>query len=189
MDDPLISDTEFDFAPYMPDVTKRRPRRAFMIDPYLAMLVRNPPSNAEAEGFSEAIKYAHVFVTWKITDEAHALRRIFPIHFVALETGTTSSPVLHVFGRHCDHRDLGPDACLMDEEKFVERAIEIARKDLRIDEPAHELGAISNYPLAGEFTLAIDQTKLMGGLVRSRRRFRRFFPVDLCLADTPTANG
>lgn len=147
--DPSIADTEFDLAPYMPDVTKRRPHRSFMIDPYIAMLVRNPPSNLEVEGFSEAIKYRHVLVTCKVSDEPHAVRPVFPVHFVALEIGAWSTPVLRVFDRHGDHRNLGPDASLLDENRFVERAIQIVRKDLGVDEWAHEMGVLPIYSAAG----------------------------------------
>ena len=184
-----IADTEFDFAPYMPDVTKRQPHRAFMLDPYVAMLVRDPPSNAEAEGFSETIKYLHVLVACKVTDEPDALRQLFPVHFVALEIGTSSAPVLRVFGRHGDHQNLGPDASLMDEEKFAERAIEIVRKEFRVDEPAYELHALPRYPAAASSIWQSIKRGLLKGCFAIAGVSPDLLWWILCLADTPTANG
>jgi hypothetical protein len=103
-----------------------------MIDPYLALLVTNPPTIAERAGVPSLIKYIYVLVVTKP-------RPIFPVYLVTLEKGFTPETFLCVFDRRGVHGNLGADPLLSEENRFIERAINLVRKEFGISGQAREL--------------------------------------------------
>ncbi len=133
---PAHEPSDYKISGSMPDVTKSDAARGFLAGNLFIMLVKDVPPVAAALGLGPlpiSLNYIYAMVV-----HAH---RVGPLYFVTLEQGAGPQPILGVFGKDGSHSNLGTAPELLDEAKFVDRALTLIREEFRLSERPRELKA------------------------------------------------
>ena len=127
----------------MPDVMNAKTNRAFgtyaknefsvdlNMNPISAVLSKNPKSVAEQMGHAASNRYIYSMAVMR----SWPMGLYYPDCIVMLEARPEDGPVLSVFDRQLVHHNLGVAPSLTEESKFIERALEIIKREFpEIDE-------------------------------------------------------
>ena len=119
------SDTaQYPFSSNMPDVTKCTSELTFKADNYMLLFVKNPPTISDGiNGQSSPISYRYAVV---VVNSNNGI----PQYFVTLESGFAGEGFLSAFDRNGKHRNLGKHPELLDESRFIVKALEIIKDEL-----------------------------------------------------------
>lgn len=132
-------DFPFGFRPDLPDVTKRTPARAFMLGSYFIMLVKDAPTIAEGMG---PVPFKMRYPLTLVVTEAKP--GSFPLFYVTLEQGAGGNFFICSFDKNGEHANYGSSPNYRNEENFVNQAMAIIRKQLKVSGNAREVGNKSN---------------------------------------------
>ena len=112
----------------MPDVTKRQPSRAFQSGRYLMLFLKDVPPVAEQIG-ANPMKLRFTYVLAVIDSASRQ-----PVYFVTLESSMVGADFLSTIDGNGAHGNLGSLPSLRDERAFVDRALNLVRQHLAIDQ-------------------------------------------------------
>jgi hypothetical protein len=135
---PSDGNASFAFSPTMPDVSKRKPTRAFQLGEYWIFLVKDAPMAAEGNN-SLSLPFKYMYPYTMIVTNANRVPRYFVTLEVLENAGVSGKPFLCAFAPNGDHPNLGAAPELLDETKFIERAILVIRNECGVSELPKEI--------------------------------------------------
>lgn len=112
----------------MPDVTKCQPSRAFQSGSYLMLFLKDVPPIAEQIG-PNPMKLRFTYVLAVIDSDSRQ-----PAYFVTLESSMMGADYLSTIDRSGGHGNMGSFPSLRDERTFIDRALNLVRQHLAIDQ-------------------------------------------------------
>jgi hypothetical protein len=128
-----------DIPPTFPDFPSADTVRAFEAGHFMALLSRDllPISAAGNQDMRQILWYKYALVVMDKTKEG-SFRDGFCI-LVTLEEGMSGRPFVCIFDEHGLHENHGPGDNFYEEDRFVNRALELAGDRLKITEPFREI--------------------------------------------------
>lgn len=115
-----------------PDIGAQTPSRVLGLGSHIGVLVENPPSMLARSDIRSSIRFLWAFAVMEAATETAAPAS--PQYVVTLEQTSRGEPMLCAFTEDGRHLNFGAAPELVQEDRFLERAIELVRREFGISD-------------------------------------------------------